>query len=89
MLLFAADAGQAPGADVFVQYGALGAIALILLWFAKSAIDRERDRADRMEEEVRRLNQLTQDKTVPALEAATRAVAETAELLRDISRRGS
>lgn len=84
-LLAAVDPG---GIDltVFAQYGVLGIIAGMLTWFAKGAHQRERDRADRMEEENRRLNQLILDRVIPALTSATRAAEESAELLNAVQR---
>lgn len=72
-----------PPYDQFVQYGALGAFCLILVWFAKTAYKREIERSDRLEDEVKRLNSLIQDKQVPALEAATRAVEDAKEFMEE------
>ncbi len=66
---------------VFAQYGVLGVIAVILIWFAKSAHQRERDRADRMDAENQRLHQLILDRVIPALTSATAAAEESAELM--------
>lgn len=76
------------GADlsVFAQYGVLGVIAAMLIWFAKSAHQRERERADRLEEENKRLNMLILDRVIPALTSATRAAEESAQLLHAIQR---
>lgn len=71
---------------VFAQYGVLGVIAAMLIWFAKGAHQRERDRADRMEAENKRLNELILDRVIPALTSATRAAEESAELLNAIQR---
>jgi len=71
---------------VFAQYGILGIIAAMLIWFAKGAHQRERDRADRLEEENRRLNNLLLDRVIPALMSATRAAEESAELMSAIQR---
>lgn len=76
----------APDLNAFAQYGVLGIIAALLIWFAKGAHQRERDRADRMEAENRRLYQLFLDQVVPALTSATRTAEETTELLRAIQR---
>jgi hypothetical protein len=67
--------------SVFAQYGALGIIAATLLWFARGAYQRERDRSDRIEEENRRLNGLILERVIPALTSATRAIEECTELL--------
>lgn len=71
---------------VFAQYGILGVIAAMLIWFARGAHQRERDRADRLEEENRRLNNLLLDRVIPALTSATRAAEESAELMSAIQR---
>lgn len=83
--LAVADAG-APDLSVLAQYGVLGIVAAMLIWFAKGAHQRERDRADRLEAENRRLYQLFLDQIVPVLTSATRAAEETAELLRAVQR---
>ena len=63
------------------QYGVAGVIASIFLWFAWQVYKRERDRADKNETEIARLNTLIQDKYVPSLEAATKALSESNDLL--------
>lgn len=85
MLHTAADAG-AVDLTIFAQYGVLGIIAAMLIWFAKGAHQRERDRADRLEGENKRLNELILDRVIPALTSATRAAEESAELLNALHR---
>jgi hypothetical protein len=58
----AADPSGTIDPSVWAQYGVLGAIAAILIWFAKGAHQRERDRADRAEEDNRRLRDLIRDR---------------------------
>lgn len=72
--------------SLFAQYGVLGVLAGMLIWFAKSAHQRERDRADRLEEENRRLNALILDRVIPVLTSATRAAEESASLLNSMQR---
>lgn len=48
--------------NVWAQYGVLGVIASMLIWFARGAHQRERDRADRMETENRRLIDLDRER---------------------------
>lgn len=88
-----ADPTGAVDYSVFAQYGLLGVVAALLLWFAKGAVQRERDgadreraRGDRLEEENRRLNTVIQDRIIPALTSAARAAEESTELLRAIQR---
>lgn len=83
-------AAEVVGGDVNVsvlaQYGVLGIVASLLIWFAKGAHQRERDRADRLEEETRRLNTVIADRVIPALTSATRAAEESGELLNAMQR---
>ncbi len=80
-----AEAGSVD-VSVFAQYGVLGIFAFMLVIFAKGAHQRERDRADRMEAENKRLNELILDRVIPALSSATRAAEESAELLNALQR---
>lgn len=77
------------GAD-FAQYGSLGALASALvagqLLVLRYVLTPERDRANRLEAEVARLNETIQDKTIPALVQATQVVSESQVLLRDTQR---
>jgi len=87
--LVALDLAADPGTidlSIFAQYGILGILCAGLIWFAKGAHQRERDRGDRLEEENRRLNALILDRVIPALTSATRAAEETGELLNAIQR---
>ncbi len=71
---------------LFAQYGVLGIVCSLLIWFAKGAHQREKDRSDRLEAENQRLNQLLLDRVIPALTSATRAAEESAELLHAVQR---
>lgn len=69
--------------DVLLQYGALGVMVMaagliIRVLFARetAAFERERERADRMEAEVQRLNNMIQDRMLPILHEATKAISE-------------
>jgi hypothetical protein len=81
--LAAADTGSLD-LTVFAQYGVLGIVAAMLVWFAKGAHQRERDRADRMEEKNERLQSLILERVIPALSSATHAIEECTTLLREI-----
>lgn len=86
MLAASDSTGLGLDLNVFLQYGVLGVISALLIWFAKGAYQRERDRADRGEEEARRLNELIRDRVLPVLASATTSVQESAELLRAFQR---
>lgn len=69
--------------DVLLQYGALGvmvmaagAIIRVLFQRETAAYEREKDRADRMEAEVSRLNGVIQERMLPILHDATQAISE-------------
>jgi hypothetical protein len=77
---------DATASSVLAQYGALGvtlvlAFAAIRILFGLNtkALDRERERADRMESEVARLNGLIQDKMLPTLHDATKVLSQVLE----------
>lgn len=83
-------AAAAPAtSSVFVQYGALGCIALLALGAVRvlfqretKAHDLERQRADRLEEEIRRLNATVQDKYLTTLAEATKTMSELLDHMR-------
>jgi hypothetical protein len=81
-----ADAAGTVDYSIFAQYGVLGIVTAGLIWFAKGTHQRERERSDRLEAENRRLNEVIQDRVIPALTSATRAAEESTELLNAIQR---
>lgn len=82
-----ADAGSgAIDLNVFAQYGVLGLVSSGLIWFARGAHQRERDRGDRLEGENQRLNGMIIDRVIPALLSATRATEEAGNLLSAMQR---
>ncbi len=84
--VWAADAGAGLDVSVFANYGVVGVIAAMLLWFAKGAHQRERDRGDRLEAELQRLHEVMMERVIPALSAATRTAEESAALLASMQR---
>lgn len=78
-----ADPSWAP----LLQYGALGAIAVALFAFARTAYKRETERADRLETELARLNTLLQERHIPALLNANQALHDATEALQAVQRR--
>src|SRR5688500_4800273 len=86
-------AQAATGVDVsatFVQYGALGVIAFLVLMAVRvlfqrevRALDHERERADRLEEELRKLNATIQERYVGTLADATRVMADVLDTMKD------
>lgn len=83
---YLAAAATGPDWSIFGQYGVVGAIAVGLILFAKRAVEREQARADRLESEVKRLNDVIVEKVIPAMSAASRAAEESANLLSAMQR---
>jgi hypothetical protein len=86
-----------PTAIDLAQYGAIGTLCTLLVWFAFRAWKRETERSDRLEAENRadrerlegenrRLHGDIQEKAIPALLASATALTEVTELLRDQQR---
>lgn len=69
--------------ESFLQYGVLGAVALLGLWFVLTAYRREVNRADSAEKGLAELNREVREKVIPALTEATTALVECARTLRD------
>lgn len=80
MPLWVADNAVDPLAPL-LQYGVLGIFVVILVLFGRTLIKREQDRADAEHTENLRLNQLIQEKTMPALISATEAIRASQSIL--------
>lgn len=81
--MFAADVGADP-VGLLAQYGVLGVSTALLVVFARTSYKREVDRADRLEAEVKRLNDAIADKAIPALMAATRSIEVSQQLMQSV-----
>ena len=83
--MFSAVAQGAAGSitATFLQFGVLGAVALLGLWFVLTAYRREVARGDAAEKSLAELNREMRDKIIPALTEATGALVECAHILRD------
>jgi hypothetical protein len=68
------------------NYGVVGVMLALFIGFSYRLITRETKRADDNAGEVRRLNELIQDKVIPALVDSASALRESAELVRDLTR---
>jgi hypothetical protein len=91
LLLVPADGAGAsdPATGDLLQYGALGVLALMALAAVKvlfgrltSSEQREQQRADRLEAELRELNELIRGELIKSIGDATRAVAEALAAVR-------
>ena len=69
------------GLETIVQTGVTGTLAAALLIFARTAYQRETQRADRLEEKLDALNETIRDKYATALSDAARAVADATAML--------
>lgn len=82
-------AQAADTSSVFIQYGALGCIALLALGAVRvlfqqsvKALDLERQRADRLEAELKETNKTVQEKYMATLTEATRVMSEVVNTIK-------
>lgn len=75
--------------NLFLQYGAIGVIAIVSMAMVRvmygklnDAYNRERDRADRLEAELRRLNEAVRTDYIGTIGDATRAVSDALAAVR-------
>jgi hypothetical protein len=83
--------GVDPVTGVLLQYGAVGVVALMALIAVKvlfsrlsASLDRETQRADRLEEELRRLNEAVRTDYIGALGRSSQAVSEANRAVADV-----
>jgi dihydrodipicolinate synthase/N-acetylneuraminate lyase len=72
-----------PVSVALIQYGAVGAIAIMALYAVRILFNRiteqaarDRDRADRLEDELRKLNDVVRTEYLGTLAKATEAIAD-------------
>jgi hypothetical protein len=87
LLLLAATGDASSIEGIFLQYGVIGAVALALGLYARGTIRSTEQRAQRLEEDNRRLYQLMAEQFVPALTKAAQAVADATEIMAEIRKR--
>lgn len=76
-----------PTSTIVATWGAPGALVVILGLFAWAAYKRERDRADRLEEEVRQQNSRIIDRLADVLKESRDALVDVLDYIRDEPRR--
>lgn len=86
MDVWLAEGSSADTVGLFSQYGVLGIVAGGLIWFARGAHQRERERADRLEAENKRLNDLLVERAIPALTSSARVAEQATQLLAAMQR---
>jgi hypothetical protein len=89
LITWLAQAGASADTSTLVQYGALGVIAILALAAVRvlfqrevNAHDLERQRADRLEEELRKLNSTIQDRYITTLGEASRVMVEVLDYIK-------
>lgn len=89
MTKWLAQAGVDPVTSTLLQYGGIGVIALLALAAVRvlfqrevNAHDLERQRADRLEEELRKLNSTIQDRYITTLGEASRVMVEVLDYIK-------
>ena len=82
-LWLAAEGTSGPGFDAGTlgQYGVLGVVNFILFRFAQQAYNREKDRADASDAEVKRLNSKITDEYIDTLHQQVAAANKNIEVL--------
>lgn len=80
-------AASADPTGVLLQYGAVGAMLVVMLAFAYQAYKRERDRADMLFTLLQTTNDRITEKFVEALKETKDALTAANEYLRDLARR--
>lgn len=73
---------------VLLNYGAIGAFVVILGIFAWRAYSRERDRADRLEQQLQLANDKIVDRLAEVLVQSRDALSVANDYLRDLAHRG-
>ena len=76
--------------DILAQYGAIGAIAIAALYAVKvmygkmqESYNREKERADRLEDELRKLNEMVRGEYVATINKASQAISEANRAVAD------
>ena len=76
--------------NVFLQYGALGAISMLALLAVKVMFNKlqenyknEKARADRLEEELRKLNEMVRNEYITTISHASQAITDATRAVAD------
>jgi len=82
-VFYAAEQHAAPTdpLQLLLQYGVLGIFAVLLIIYTKGSIQRERDRADRAEHQVKELNDFIRNELLPKQVEATILHKQVADVL--------
>ncbi len=73
---------------ILLNLGLPGVVILALGFYARNAIKNTEARADRLEEDNRRLYQMMTESMIPALTKATEAVADATAIMAEIRKQG-
>jgi len=83
VMIFTDASSGDPVSVALIQYGAVGAIAIMALFAVRvlfnkitEALERERARADRYEDELRKLNETVRTEYLGTLAKATEAISD-------------
>ena len=87
ILAVAGDGATTSIEGVFLSYGLIGVVALVLGYFAISTIKDLRERAQRLEEDNRRLYTMMADQFVPALTKSVDAIDTATSIMSEIRKR--
>ena len=80
-MFLAAESAPTDPLQLLLQYGVLGIFAVLLIIYTKGSIQRERDRADRAEVQVKELNDFIRSELLPKQVEATILHKQVADVL--------
>jgi hypothetical protein len=76
--------------NIYAQYGAIGMVAALCVWAVRimygrlsAAYEREKERADRLEDELRRLNEMIRTDYVSTISRASQAMSDANRAVAD------
>lgn len=80
---FAADAVPADPLTALLQYGVLGIVVILLVIYTRGSIARERESADKAQQQVKELNEFIRAEMLPKQIEATVLHKQVAEVLEE------
>lgn len=78
-----ADTAASDPLALLLQYGVLGIFAVLLIMYTRGSINREREKGDRAEAQVKELNDFIRNELLPKQVEATLHYKQVAEVLEE------
>lgn len=83
LLPLAAAADPSDPLTLLLQYGVLGIFAVLMIMYTRGSINREREKGDRAEAQVKELNDFIRNELLPKQVEATLHYRQVAEVLEE------